>query len=720
MLKMAEDGGEGQARRAAQGVPEALRANTGAPPDVFISYASQDAAVAATVVEVLERAALTCWIAPRNVVPGALYADEIIRAINEAKVVVLVLSEQAVASAHVGKEIERASSKGRRILALRTDSATLTRAFEYFLSESQWIDVGSEGIEAAGAKLVEAVRRHLTPPSDIKTSVALEQRPLDRKSAIARHPWIAIAPVAVLAIALGYFVVDKFWLSKRVTAERPDATVVIVPASPALVATISEKSVAVLPFLDMSEKKDQEYFSDGLSEELIDLLTKIPDLQVPARTSSFYFKGKQTTISDIAKALRVAHVLEGSVRKSGNVLRITAQLIRVDNGYHLWSETYDRQLDDIFKVQDEIAGAVVRALKASLLPGEAPSATLTTSTEAYDLYLQAEALRRQRSSDDALKAYVYLKRAVSLDPKFALAWSALARILTNDSIDWTRIFNSDSTSQSADADQKWGPSFGSADLNQHWTRSWAQARAAAHAAAEEAIKLGPDLGASHMAMADVLESEPDWSAADRETKKAIELEPANARITLAAAYIAICLGRVAEGLQLAERAAKQDPLGEAISTIAFGQYVSGGLDEAQVSVRKVIELYPTASLNHFVYAMVLLARGDSQAALSELERETLPQFRDVYRPIILNALGRRAEADRGIAMAEEKWANGMAYNIATVYASRNDSDRAFHWLERAYLQHDGGLSWVKVDPLLRSLRQDPRYKAFLLKMRMPE
>jgi TIR domain len=172
MIKMAEGGGGGQAMGAAPGAPEPLRAQSGIP-DVFISYASQDATVADSVVGALEHAGLKCWIAPRDVVPGALYADEIVRAINEAKVVVLILSEQAVASSHVGKEIERASSKRRRIVALRTDSVSLTRAFEYFLSESQWIDVGSGGIEAAGAKLVDAVRRHLAPVSDIKRCLLL-------------------------------------------------------------------------------------------------------------------------------------------------------------------------------------------------------------------------------------------------------------------------------------------------------------------------------------------------------------------------------------------------------------------------------------------------------------------------------------------------------------------------------------------------------------------
>ena len=178
-----------------------------------------------------------------------------------------------------------------------------------------------------------------------------------------------------------------------------------VTVSAAATNVVSDKSIAVLPFVDMSEHKDQEYFSDGLSEELIDMLTKIPDLRVPARTSSFYFKGKQATIADIAKALGVSHVLEGSVRKSGNTLRVTAQLIRADNGYHVWSETYDRKLDDIFQIQDEIAKSVVNGLKVSVLGGTIPRATPTANHDAYLLYLQAKEIHyRGNSLDSSRKA----------------------------------------------------------------------------------------------------------------------------------------------------------------------------------------------------------------------------------------------------------------------------------------------------------------------------
>jgi len=237
-----------------------------------------------------------------------------------------------------------------------------------------------------------------------------------------------IALIVALALLLAYLAADRFWLSKPVTAEHP---------ATAATRAVADQSIAVLPFIDMSEKKDQEYFADGMAEEIIGLLSKVPDLHVPARTSSFYFKGKQTTIAEIAKALGVAHVLEGSVRKSGNTVRITAQLVRVDNGYQVWSETFDRQLDDIFKIQDEIAGDVVKSLKASLLEGEAPRTTPTTNTEAYTFYLQALSLSKRGNSADSLTAIEYLRQATRMDPQFALAWALSAQLHTDETVDWT-------------------------------------------------------------------------------------------------------------------------------------------------------------------------------------------------------------------------------------------------------------------------------------------
>jgi TolB-like protein/tetratricopeptide (TPR) repeat protein len=690
--------------------------------DVFISYASQDGAVAHAVLAALERYGIRCWIAPRDVRPGALYADEIIRAINGSKILVVVLSASSVASPHVGKEVERASSKQRSIFTFRVDTSPLTTALEYFLSESQWIDVGVDGTEAAFARLTSAVQRQLASASVAGTAQPMpnpRRHPRAGARAGRRWVWSTAAIVAVL-VAGALLVVVKLRLSKDETQRAPILPVasMALPAAPA----IPQKSVAVLPFVDMSEKHDQEYFSDGLSEELIDMLTKISDLRVPARTSSFYFKGKQAKISDIAKELGVANVLEGSVRKAGNQLRITAQLIRADSGYHLWSETYDRQIDDIFKVQDDISRAVVTALKVSLLDADAPSATLTSSREAYELYLQARSLLHSGTSDDTLKAYADLQSAVRLDPKFASAWAILSAILSSDSVDWTRVFkSSDSPSRPAELERDVGASWSTTDIDRDWGRSWAQARAAARAAAEQAVITGPDLGISHAAMGLVLSSvDRNWAAADVELKRARELDPGRAGISLAAARLATRLGRLSEGLELANRAYAQDPLGDAIGFLGHIQYISGDLDAAQVSIRREIELYPTQTGVHSQYAFVLLARGDPKAALSEFERESAPQFRDVGLSFALDALGRHREADSAIALAEQKWADGMAWNIACFYGYRNNSDLAFQWLERAYRQHDGGMSELKIEPTLKTLRHDPRYQALLREMNLPQ
>ena len=391
--------------------PVAVQGAKGSP-HVFISYASQDAAVAERLCATLEAARSPCWIAPRDVEAGALYADAIVRAINEAKAVVLVLSASATGSDHVSREVERAASKHKPIIAFRIDSAALNPGLEYFLSNSQWIDVPAIGMPAALAKLAQAAG-HGSGQTVAAVHVG-SAKPFEGTGGRAKLIVGASVVISVgVAVALGV----HFWSQSHKAAQ----------SAPAVAVT--DKSIAVLPFVDMSEKHDQEYFSDGLSEELIDMLTKVPELRVPARTSSFYFKGKQATIADIAKALGVAHVLEGSVRKSGNTLRVTAQLIRVDNGYHVWSETYDRKLDDIFKVQDEIAGAVVTALRVHLLPMQKAAGQeelRTENLEAYDLYLQGRQSFNRGDADGYQRAVTAFPAATALDSHYAAAYADLA------------------------------------------------------------------------------------------------------------------------------------------------------------------------------------------------------------------------------------------------------------------------------------------------------
>jgi len=278
--------------------------------DAFISYASQDATVANAIVAALERAELKCWIAPRDVTPGEFYADAIVRALNAARTFVIVLTGNAVSSPHVLREVERASAKRHPIISFRVGSVALPPALEYFLSASHWLDAGASGIDNALPKLVEAVQRLVAPPSAVESGRAgaaksaaelLPHAPVDTKSS-RRMSRLAVGFAVVLAIVMTYLVVDRFWLQKHAANERPVAA-----AAP--IAALSDKSVAVLPFVDMSEKKDQEYFSDGLSEELIDRLAHSADLKVIARTSSFQFKGKNEDVRTIGQRLGVANLL---------------------------------------------------------------------------------------------------------------------------------------------------------------------------------------------------------------------------------------------------------------------------------------------------------------------------------------------------------------------------------------------------------------------------
>jgi TolB-like protein/tetratricopeptide (TPR) repeat protein len=633
---------------------------------VFISYASHDADAAQKVCLALEAAGLPCWMAPRDVKPGSVYADAIVRAINDAKAVVLVLSTSAMVSSHVGREVERAASKRKPIISFRLDTAVLSAELEYFLSNSQWIEVPKLGMPAALSRLKAAVSQGSAP---------LAQAVPRRAGGSGKRTAAAILAALGIVAVLGW----QYWSSSRRAA--PPAKVVM-----------ADKSIAVLPFVDMSEKKDQEYFGDGMAEELIDLLTKIPELRVPARTSSFYFKGRQATVAEIAKALSVSAVLEGSVRKSGNHLRVTAQLVRADNGYHLWSETYDRQLDDIFKVQDEIAGAVVKALKVSLLGGQTPRATPTTNTEAYTLYLQGRSFWQRHSAADNEKAANCLRHALELDRMFAPAWAVLAGVILDDFVIYS-------------------------------TSTYQKARAEAYPAAEQALKLDPRLSDAHLAMAQILKDlDFDFDGARAEINKALELDPGNSGAFRVAADIALTDGRLEEARQLAQRAVILDPLAVGnYRVLGDASLFSGRLTEAETAWRKALELNPAAEGIHYRLGAMLVLRGEPAAALAEMERNPDEPWRIAGLPLALDALGRRSDADRALVVLVETGAVIGPYQIAVVYAHRNELDRAFDWLERAYQERDGALSlYVKGDPMLSNLRHDARYKTLLRKMKLPE
>src|SRR5450631_1015759 len=387
--------------------PSGTSAPAAAFRSVFLSYASHDAGTANSVCQYLESHGASCWLAPRDVKPGTEYADAIVAAINQAKAVVMVLSGSAVASSHVGREVERAASKHKQIVAFRIDTVPLSRALEYFLSNSQWIDVSALGMPAALAKLKEAVgQRPTAPPQEIRAT---------NHSGGTKKRFVIVAAILVcvgVAAALGV----HFWsLNHR-------------PPQPAAVAAIADKSIAVLPFTDMSEKYDQEFFGDGMAEEILDLLAKVPGLTVIGRTSSFQFKGKNEDLRTIGAKLNAAYVLEGSVRKSDDQVRITAQLINARTGAHEWSETYDRPFGDVLKLQDALAASVVRELQLTVAPDYLSPRSTLKNTEAYDLYLRGRHAADRWDQDGLDESATLFQQALDRDPTYAhaavgLAWS---------------------------------------------------------------------------------------------------------------------------------------------------------------------------------------------------------------------------------------------------------------------------------------------------------
>jgi TolB-like protein/Tfp pilus assembly protein PilF len=633
--------------------------------DVFVSYASQDAAVANSLVANLEHN-LKCWIAPRDVKAGTVYADAIVRAINDAKALVLILSMSSMASSHVGREVERAASKRKQIIAFRLDAAALSPELEYFLSNSQWIDVPTLGMPAALTKLKEAVGQGSTTPPQ---AVANPRSGGVRKRAI-------IVAAAVFGVAAAGAIGLHFWPRGRGGAQ--------VPA----VIAISDKSIAVLPFVDMSEKRDQEYFADGMTEEIIDLLARVPDLQVPARTSSFYFKGRQSTIADITRALGVQNVLEGSVRKSGSILRVTVQLIRADTGYHIWSQTYDRKLDDIFKVQDEIAGTVVKELKASLLHNESLRAPPTANGDAYTLYLQARALFRRGETEDYQSAYDHLQKALVLDPHFASAWSEIA---------WIRV-------------------------RQYRLElvPLPQASREAHAAIAKALQLAPNLAEAHLTLGRILYlMDWDWLQAESEINRAIDLDPGIADSYQWAGMVQATLRRTKEAMRFYQQVRARDPLAPHAYELSAELYIrEGNWADAEKDWARAHALLP-AMYDESYIAQVELVRGRPELALASLG-DSKGHYAAAWRSRALLALGRKADADAELARLEVIGADSVPYRIAVLHALRGEIPDAFKWLDRAYGLHDLDLLFVKGDPDLKIIESDPRYKAFLKKMNLPE
>jgi TolB-like protein/DNA-binding winged helix-turn-helix (wHTH) protein/Flp pilus assembly protein TadD len=520
------------------------------------------------------------------------------------------------------------------------------------LNQSEWVD-----LEASHATIEHPKPAGVFQPTPSRLSI-------NRKLATS------LAVVLLLSIAAGIY------LWRRHTAQRMNPAV--------------DASIAVLPFADLSQNQDQEYFADGLADELTNDLAKVRGLKVIARSSAFQFKGKNEDLRFIGQKLGVANILEGSVRREGNRVRITTELTKVNDGFQLWSETYDRQIDDVFTVQEEIARAVSVALQVRIMNSNRDfgSSRIHLNPEAYEPYLQAQYfLARGEDKEDLDKALGYIDHAVKIDPGFAPAWALRSTVIDTSA---------------------------TIGLRNH-EESYREARENA----EKAIALDSGSAAGYVALAWVKISYAwDWHGADADLKKAADLQPGSAVILSYRAYLYECLGRLDEAIALTEEASALDPL-RTNAYLGALLYLAGRYDEGRAAVQKALAINPKLEGAHFTLGNILLAQGNLRNALAEMESEPGEWQRLTGQALVYHALNRSRDSDTALSKLIATHAEDSPYQVAEVYAYRGETNKAFEWLERAYRERDPGLNQLKLDPLLRSLRSEPRFSELLIKMGLP-
>ena len=660
---------------------------------VFLSYASQDAEAAKRICEALRRGGIEVWFDQSELRGGDAWDQRIRQQIRDCALFIPIISMNT-ASRHEGYfrlEWDLADQ--------RTHKIARNRPFVIPVCLDATPNAGSDVPETfqrvqwtrlpAGdtpASFVERISQLLSPdgpspaakgtPSGGAAAVAPAMR-----SVSSRPKAVVVLIALALVLVGGYLVLDKLFPTKPAA---PPATP-SAPAKTAAPSTLPGRSIAVLPFVDMSEKKDQEYFSDGLSEELIDLLAKTQGLEVIARTSSFYFKGRQATIGEIAKTLNVANVMEGSVRKSGNTIRVTAQLIRASDGVHIWSETYDRDLKDVFKVQDEIALGVVQKLKLTLLPATPAAAARTENSEAHRLYLQGRYFQARDTIEDLPKANDYFKRALALDATYAPAWAAIATVATR------QVANGYST--------------------------LAKEMSVTREAATKAIELDPKNGEAYAALGLVHMMAHEWAQADETLASARDIAPTDSTVFMISAILARGLGRNEDAVALFHQSLGHDPINLlARRYLARTLFFAGRIPEGEAEIRQVIDTNPTQPGAHYDLARILLAMGQVDAAGAACEAETDEGWKRLGLPVCYHAQHRTADAKAALADLLRN-SVGAEFQVAEAYADLGDADQAFKWLDAA-ADRDLGIIWLRNDPLFKALTPDPRYALLLRKLKL--
>ena len=684
---------------------------------VFLSYASEDAIAAEKICAALRSAALEVWFDKSELRGGDAWDASIRRQIKTCTLFVPVISRitQARDEGYFRLEWKLAVDRSHLIAGDRAfllpvvidETADAVARVPDRFREVQWTRLPGGETPPAFA---ERVARLLTaePAAPATAAARASAAPTTQKSVSTsiRSKAALLATIAVVVLALAYLGVNRWLLgphgaavsigstgSARQSAAE-GSTVTGAATAPVTAFNPPPHSIAVLPFTNISNDKDQEYFSDGLTEELLNSLSEINELQVAARTSAFSFKSTHTDIGTIAHKLNVGAVLEGSVRRSARKIRITVQLINAVTGFNTWSKTYDRDTGDVLKLQTEIATEVARALRVTLFEDVAAKVELggTNNPAAFDAYLRgAKAEGSSRDVKDMPAAIAAYTEAIRLDPHYAIAFAARSIAFTN---------VAGQTETAAAAREVYGK---------------------AEADARQAIALASDLGQAHLALAFVLDSTLNFPQANSEYERALALAPGDAQVLRRSGEFAVLMGRFDAGVAAARRAVVLDPLGRG-SHLVLGRalYHAHRYQEALAALAETISLDPDFKQTYAYRGLSFYALGDLEHA--RVACETKPDYWESGQCLVIvyDKLGRHANAQALLAEPEAALDVIAAYQFATVHAQWGDRAKALEWLETAWRLRDPGLTFLKTDPLMDPLRQEPRFRAIEKALKFPE
>jgi TolB-like protein len=646
---------------------------------VFLSYASQDAEAARRICDALRAAGIEVWFDQSELRGGDAWDRSIRKQIKSCALFIPVISKHT----H-----ERAEGYFRLEWNLAVDRSQRISADKAFLVPVL-IDDTADGDERVPEKFRE-LQWTLLPEGNarpefvtrIQQLLSADPGPL---TSTARRPGAAISggysrfipgvmALVVLAASAAYLFLEKPWVAEPGTFSPP------------------AHSVAVLPFVNLSGDKEQEYFSDGLTEELLNSLAAIDGLQVAARTSSFSFK-EHPDIVTVAHKLNVASVLEGSVRRSEHTIRVTAQLISATTGFHLWSKTYDRDLGDVLKLQTEIATAVAEALKVTLLGDVAAKIELGGSRNpaAFDAYLrgkQADERDDVKSSKDSLAAYT---EAIRLDPNYALGFANRSMAYTSYAIEFATGM----------------------EIRESYEDALADAR--------RALALAPDLAEGHLALAYFFESTLDFAHASEAYDRARRLAPGIAKVQSLTGRFAISVGQTEPALVALRRAVVLDPLNPSShDALSYGLYYSRHYSDAVAAATDAITLEPELQAAYGYRGLAYSGLGDLERARASCEAKPDNLITRWCLAVIYDKLGRHADAEAVLAKFQAAMGDACAYQYATIYAQWGNTPKALEWLGTAMRLRDPGLELVNADPLMDPLRTNPSFQAVTRELKFPD